>query len=130
MARTGVVIGKGAKEISPVIIQSGKRGIQKADNLNTNLGIYTKNIINQSTPKLENAYYGTKVFLYTPENIIKGMMGVEIANDVFNDGSPIPLTPIGTILSGIKNTDSLLNDKEKIKDIKNIFISNDINGNQ
>ncbi len=79
------------KVSSLVIIQSGKRGIQKADNLNTNLGIYTKNIINQSTPKLENAYYGTKVFLYTPENIIKGMMGADVLNGAISPEPPMTI---------------------------------------
>ncbi len=84
------------KVSSLVIIQSGKRGIQKADNLNTNLGIYTKNIINQSTPKLENAYYGTKVFLYTPENIIKGMMGADVLNGaILPDPPSTPTQSLG-----------------------------------
>lgn len=72
----------------------------------------------------------TNRFILDTSNSLKIIAGGEIVNEILNESSPIPLSPLGTILSGMKNTDSLLNDKEKINDIKNIFISNDTNGNK
>ncbi|WP_151951330.1 hypothetical protein [Aliarcobacter butzleri] len=88
--KVGQTVGNTTKEVSPIIIKG-------ADNFNTSLGIQTQNIINQSLPKLENAYYSSKVFVNTPENIIKGMV---IGDTIYGAVSPEP-PMTGTQLIGV-----------------------------
>ena len=55
-------------------------------------------------------------------NPVKITTGTGVANDVFNDSSPIPSTNfLGRILSGVKNTYEFSNDEEKKNDVKEIF---------
>ncbi len=61
VTRVGQTLGTATKEISPVIIQSGKRGIQKADKFYDNVTLEVINKANNVAPNLTNKYLSNNV---------------------------------------------------------------------
>jgi len=74
----------------------------------------------------KDGYYGTMNYVYDPKNVAKGMLGIEIANDVFNDSMPIPSTLKGAYGSLIKNIyQEVQSGGENTKSILNKVVPNE-----
>ncbi len=104
-----------------------KEGIKQADKLYLKTGIKTDAYIqNKVIPSVKDGYYEGKNFVYTPENVVKITGGIEIINDIINDGSPIPNTIKGTYGATIKNIyDELNSEWKNTKYIFNKVIPNE-----
>lgn len=103
-------------EIAPSAFNGGKVIIntvnKKANGIYDDVTLGTINQINNISPTIGNVLLDTRIVL--------PVIGTgEVINDYYNDSSPIPSTLFGTIFSGKKNLQDLINDENKMNDIKN-----------
>ncbi len=93
--KVGQSLSTTTKEISPVIIKNSEQLYDDAT-----LGVIKK--ANNIAPNFTNKY------ILDSKNSLKIIGGVEVANDIFNDSTPIPSSVKGTIGSTIYNIEKEL----------------------